>query len=62
MTESSPRPSEDLQGDPLVQSVLNNESFVKDAIDGFAQIEAGENTVFTLEQLRESIANDQLIV
>ena len=62
MTELNSIQSKDLQGDELIQSVLNNEAFVRDAAEGFGQIEAGGNTVFTLEELRESIANDQLIV
>ena len=59
MAESNSAIGDDLQGDVLVQSVLNNEPFVKEVLQGFEQIEAGENTVITLEQLRESLENGQ---
>ena len=49
----------DLQGEALIQSIRNNPSFIEEAIQGFAQIEAGENTVITYEELQDSIANDQ---
>lgn len=60
--EASELLRDDLQGEALIQSILNNPLFTGEAIQGFAQIEAGENTVITYEELQDSIANDRIIV
>ncbi len=47
----------ELQGNALEKAVLADEQFVQESIEGFQQIEAGKNSVVTLEELRESLKN-----
>ena len=62
MAESNATIYNDLKGDALVRSVLDNKELMAEAIEGFQQIDDGNNTVVTLEQIQESLANDQPIV
>ena len=47
------------QGKELDRIVRSDKQFIQESVEGFRQIEAGENTVVTLEEIRESIKNDR---
>ena len=49
----------DLVGDDLSEAIRNDPELIKETIEGLKQIEAGENSVITLGELRESLKNDR---
>lgn len=53
---------EDLTGRDLEDFVRDNEGLLQEAVEGFKQIEAGENSAFTLDEVRESLKNDRPII
>ena len=54
--------AQDPTGKELERIVLSDRQFVQDTIEGFQQIEAGENTAVTLEELQVSIKNGKPIL
>ena len=52
----------DLEGTDLVDAMRSDEQFVAESQEGFQQLDAGDNTVITLSELRESIKNGEPIL
>ena len=53
---------QDPTGKELEHIVLSDAQFAQDTIEGFQQIEAGENTAITLEELQASLKNGKPIL
>ena len=52
----------DLRGRELIEAVKNHPTLLKDSLQGFADIEAGNNTVITVGELMESLENGEPII
>ncbi len=50
-----------LQGNALAEAMIADKQFIADTIKGMQQIEAGDNTTITIEELKESLQSGQPI-
>ena len=53
---------DDLKGEELVEAVRAHPTLIADAIHGFEEIEASNNSVVTVAELEESLANGKPII
>ena len=53
---------DDLQGIDLREAIVGNQQLMAGALEGFHEIERGENAVVTLDDLRESLENGEPII
>ena len=51
-----------LRGSELATAMLSHKPFVDGALEGLREIEQGENSIVTLDALRESLAHGEPII
>ena len=54
--------TEELRGPELENAILSDKSLIEEALTGFQEIEEGKNTVVTVDDLLESLANGTPII
>ena len=53
---------DDLKGEELVEAVRAHPTLIADAMRGFEGIKAGNNSVITVAELEESLANGKPVI